>query len=234
MRQFGDESTGAMRRGELPAAQSLAERGLALAQSQRSPLWEWTFRLLRAESLVLQSKPTDAVADLTEPLPAAGDFDSLRARQQLLYAKAQAADGQLQKALNIVEHGRRMASSHDVHFDLDEFAAQLRLRLGQRAEGEALLRAMVGEAADVGDRFHQALALNDIGMGRIVSHRYEEAAPMVRARLVADRSRAVHNLQSVAHERRQLLHYVWVTSIGLLHCSAGLSESRSSIRRREA
>jgi hypothetical protein len=180
MGQIGDESTGAVRRGDLPAALSLAERGLALAQSQRSSLWEWTFRLLRAESLVFQSKPTDALADLTEPVPAAGEFDSLRARQQFLYAKTQLAEGKLQQALNTVEHGRRMASSHDVHFDLDEFAAQLRLRLGQRAEGEALLRAMVGEAADVGDRYHQALALNDIGMGQLARHRTEEALPWLR------------------------------------------------------
>jgi serine/threonine protein kinase/CHAT domain-containing protein/tetratricopeptide (TPR) repeat protein len=175
MRQFAEESTATMRRGELPAAQSLAERGLALAQSQRSSLWEWTFRLLRAESLVLQSTPTEAVTDLTDPLPATGDFDSLRARQQLLYAKTQVAERHIQEALNTVEHGRRMASSHDVHFDLDEFAAQLHLRLGQIAEGEALLHTLVVDASDVGDRYHQAMALNDIGMGRLVSHRYQEA-----------------------------------------------------------
>ena len=176
LEQLRNEGVQALRSGDLSSAQSSAERGLALAGSPSS-LRGWTFRLIRAESLLLQLRPTDARIDLSESLPPSADFDSVRARQKYLLAKAQVAEGSLIKALSIVEEGRRLSSTSDVQLDLDELAGQIRLRLGRRVEAESLLTGAIAKAARIGDRYHQALALNDLGMGRLASNRFDEAVP---------------------------------------------------------
>jgi len=176
LEQLRDDGVIALRSGDLTAAQSSAERGLALAASQSSR-WAWTFRLIRAESLLLQLRPTEARIDLSESLPSSADFDSLRARQKYLLSKAQVGEGALNKALSTVEEGRRLPSTSDVQLDLDELAGQIRLRLGRREEAESLLTGLISKAGIIGDRFHQALALNDLGMGRLASSRFDEAVP---------------------------------------------------------
>ena len=169
------EAAGALRRGELTAAQSLAERGLALAGPESGSRSAWTFRLLRAESLVLQVKAQEAHADLTDALPATREFDSLRARQKYLQARAAVTEGRLQAALDVVDQGRSLAASRDVRFDLDVLAGQIRLRLGKGAEAESILVAAASEAAAAGDHYHQALAFNNLGMARLTSNRFDDA-----------------------------------------------------------
>jgi CHAT domain-containing protein/Tfp pilus assembly protein PilF len=173
--QIQREATNDLRRGELIAAQSLAERGIALADSQTGSSWAWTFRLLRAESLILQLKQVEAAQDLADSLPAPKEFDWLRARQKYLLARVQIDQGRLPQALETVAEGRRASSLRDVRLDLDVLDGQIRLRLGRRAEAESLLDAVVAEASSIGDHYHQAGALNDLGMGRLVSNRFDEA-----------------------------------------------------------
>jgi CHAT domain-containing protein/Tfp pilus assembly protein PilF len=174
--QLQDEAVNALRSGNLTAAQSRAERGLDLVRSQ-SVRWQWTFRLIRAESLILQLKLAEARIDLSQPLPSAADFESLRARQKYLLAKEQVAEGSLLDALSTVDEGRHLPSTSDIQLDLDVLSGQIRSRLGRRAEGESLLLGAVEKAASLGDRYHQALALNDLGMGRLASNRFDEALP---------------------------------------------------------
>jgi CHAT domain-containing protein len=164
-----------LRRGDLTEAQTLAERGLDLTRSRPTSVSAWEFRLLRAESLILQLKAKDTLADLTDEMPREAAFDSLRARQRYLQARANISQGRLKDALDAVENGRRTPSSRDVRFDLDVLSGQIRLRLGQREDAEALLRSVISRAAAVGDHYHQACALNDIGMGRLFSNRFDEA-----------------------------------------------------------
>jgi len=164
-----------LRRGDLTEAQTLAERGLDLTRSRPTSVSAWEFRLLRAESLILQLKATDPQADLTDEMPREAAFDSLRARQRYLQARANISQGRLKDALDAVEKGRRTASTRDVRFDLDVLSGQIRLRLGQREDAEALLRSVISEATVVGDHYHQAWALNDIGMARLLSNRFDEA-----------------------------------------------------------
>jgi CHAT domain-containing protein/Tfp pilus assembly protein PilF len=175
LEQTRDEAVVALRRGELVASQSLAERGLALSEAQHDSVWTWTFRLLRAESLVLQQKLTETRTALTDPLPQAAEFDSLRARQKYLQARAYVTQGQLLEALDTLDQGRKVASVRDVQSDLDVLRGELCLRLGRAAEAESLLQSVVAASAAAGDHYHQGLALNNLGMGRLVRNRYDDA-----------------------------------------------------------
>ena len=84
-------------------AQSLAERGLALSQSDPDSLWVWTFRLLRAEALIGQLDVNQARAALAQPLPGGAEFDTLRTRQRYLQAMSYVAEGRLPDAMSALD-----------------------------------------------------------------------------------------------------------------------------------
>ena len=52
---------------------------------------------------------------------------------------------------------------------------QIELRLGRWIEAETALNAVAAEAGRAGDRYRQALAMNNLGMGRLVRGRFDEA-----------------------------------------------------------
>ncbi len=169
-----DEARLALRRGELPAARTLAERGAAKAAPESA--WCWTFRLLRGEILLLQHHPAEAAALAAAPLPADPAFDALRARQKFLQALVQRSEGRFEMALDTLETARRLApDATDVQFDVAWLDGQLRMRLGRWSDAESRLNAVAARAATAGDRFQQARALNDLGMGSVVRSRWDEA-----------------------------------------------------------
>ena len=169
-----DETKLAVRRGELPAARALAERGAAKAAPESA--WCWTFRLLRGEILVLQHHPSEAAALAAAPLPGDPAFDVLRARQKFLQALVHRSEGRFEMALDTLETARRLApDAPDVQFDVAWLDGQLRMRLGRWSDAESRLNAVAARAAAAGDRFQQARALNDLGMGSVVRSRWDEA-----------------------------------------------------------
>ncbi len=167
---------GATQRGELGEAEALSGRGLSLAESQKSAEWSWKFRLLTAEILIIRGDFSEAGPLLSPQLPDGAQFDHLRARQKFLEARTQTGRGDLRAALETLETARRIApEARDVQLAVDWLDGQLRLRLGQWAEGEAKLNTVVARATEAGDRHRLALALGDLGMGSLVRGRYDEA-----------------------------------------------------------
>src|SRR5262249_4673169 len=140
--------------------------------------WLWKFRLLRGEVLLLQRQPGELPALVSATLPPGPAFDPLRARQLYVAALLQRSQNRFADALATLERARPLASrARDVRFDIARLDGQLRMRLGQWADAEARLNAFVAEAAAAGDRFQQARALNDLGMGSFVRGRWDEALP---------------------------------------------------------
>ncbi|HMF94739.1 MAG TPA: CHAT domain-containing protein [Vicinamibacterales bacterium] len=169
-----DAATLAARRDELSDGRALAERGITLAPQDSE--WGWKFRLLRGEILLLQRQPADVLPVIDATLPDGPAFDRLRARQKFLEALVQRSQNRFADALVTLEGARRLSGgARDVQFDVAWLDGQLRMRLGQWADGEARLDSLVGEAAAAGDRFQQARALNDLGMGSFVRGRWDEA-----------------------------------------------------------
>ncbi|HJZ78530.1 MAG TPA: CHAT domain-containing protein [Vicinamibacterales bacterium] len=169
-----DAATGAARRDELGDALATAERGLALARP--GSVWAWKFRLLRGEILLLRRQPADVLPLIDATLPDGSAFDALRARQKFLAALVQRSQNRFPDALATLERAHPLSGdARDVRFDVAWLDGQLRLRLGQWADAETRLNALVAEAAAAGDRFQQARALNDLGMGSFVRGRWDEA-----------------------------------------------------------
>src|SRR5689334_21547888 len=64
--------------GELADAEKLAEQGIERTRARPDSVASWTFRLLRAESLVLQQKIGDARSVLAGSVLPGPEFESLR------------------------------------------------------------------------------------------------------------------------------------------------------------
>ena len=194
-----DEARLAARRGELTQARTIAERGIALAQPDSQ--WAWTFRLLRGEILLLQRQPAEVVPLVSAALPAEAAFNHLRARQKYLQALVQRNQNHFADALATVETARHLApDARDVQFDIAWLDGQLRMRLGQWSEAETRLTAFIAEAAAAGDRFQQARAFNDLGMGSFVRGRWDEALPRF------ERVLAFEDLESLSIYAQALLN----------------------------
>jgi CHAT domain-containing protein/tetratricopeptide (TPR) repeat protein len=172
-----DEADAALRKGQLQLALDLV--GGALDQ-QRAPYSEspptWRLRLLRAEILIALADIPEALPLLAAPLPSDVLFDQLRVRQKYLTAKAQVAKGSLKDALATLAAARSGAPpNRDLAWDIAILEGQIGLRLGRWAEAESSLNAVAAEADGAGDRYRQSLAFNNLGMGRLVRGRFDEA-----------------------------------------------------------
>lgn len=173
-----DQATLALRRGDLPAARSLAAKGISLA-AQSDSLSIWTFRLIDCEALLLQNDLTAAEALVNRLLPQDAAYDALRSRQAYLRARLLVAQGRLREAGDVLDHARQLNSSdQDTALDIVALLGQVQMRLGQWTAAESVLRSVVSEADKAGDQFHEARALNDLGMGRFVRNRFDEALPL--------------------------------------------------------
>ena len=116
--------------------------------------------------------------DLEAPLPAGDTFDGLRARQKYLQGQVQVARGQLQPALETLDAAAAMAAGDpELLLDIEVMGSQARLRLGHWDDAEQRLNAALDAAAGRGDRYREALAINNLGMSRLVRNRFDDALP---------------------------------------------------------
>jgi CHAT domain-containing protein/Tfp pilus assembly protein PilF len=165
-------------RGEFADAQKLADAAATQAQAAANPIWHWRFRLLVGEIALLRRQFPVAEQIASEPLPPGPDFDNLRARQRVLEARRQVELGQLRRAHEMMTSERpRAADDPELALEVDRVDGQALLRLGQWNQGETLLNSVVTKAAARADRYHEATALNDLGMSRVVRSRFDEALP---------------------------------------------------------
>src|SRR5215471_383291 len=166
----------AMWRGELVEAQALADRGVTSASAESNPVWHWRFRLLSGQLAILRRDFPAAEKIAKVELPDAPAFDALRARQRWLAAYLQVEQGNPKGGHETLAAARQFVHDDpEVALEIDRLDGQALLRLGDWTRGEALLNSVLKAAAEHGDQYVQAIALNDLGMGRFVRSRYDEA-----------------------------------------------------------
>jgi CHAT domain-containing protein len=170
----------ALWRGNLNEAQTLAERGASIAASTDATApsaWPWKFRHLLAEVHISRLDFKQALPILDEPIPAAREFDGVRARQKYLLARVQVPRGSFAEAQQSLQEARGLLPADDVETlpDVDALEGQIQFRTGRWADGEARMQAVLAAAARRQDRQRQAKALNDLGMARIRQNRCDEA-----------------------------------------------------------
>jgi CHAT domain-containing protein len=162
-----------IRRGELVEARARVDRALAKTQSDSEA--GWRLRLLRGEILLLQSQPAEVVGLVATPLPPDPRFNPLRAQQKYLEARLMVAKNQLADAQRMLETARQLGPTAPLQLEIAELAGQLEMRLSHWSVADARLQDVAARAGAAGDRYLQARALNDLGMGDLVRQRWDEA-----------------------------------------------------------
>ncbi len=164
----------AMWQGQLGEARALADRGLVLTRNDADSPQSWKLRLLLCEILQNHFENAQAAPILSAKVPDGPKYDDLRARQQYLQSKEEVAEGKLNEALRSLEVAQKTApSAAEVQLEAAILEGQILLRLSRWNEAEAKLGAVVEQTQK--DRYRQALALNNLGMGRLIRSRYDEA-----------------------------------------------------------
>jgi CHAT domain-containing protein len=160
----------------LTEAQAIADRGIALAGPHQDSEWSWRFRLLRGDIQISGRNLTEANELVHATLPPGAAFDSLRARQTFLEARVLLADRRFADALSLAKRAPEIAP-HDqqLRFDVEPLVGQILFQTGHWDEGEALLTSTVRAASESGDRYHEAFALHQLGMGQFVRNRFDQA-----------------------------------------------------------
>jgi len=171
-----DAANLAFLRGELTEAQALSEQGIAKAGPKADSVWSWRFRLLRGDILISERNLTEVRELVHATLPPGALFDSLRARQTFLEARVLLADRRLNDALSLARRVVEMAPrDQQLRFDTDPLIGQILFQTGHWDDGEAVLTDTVRAASESGDRYHQAFALHQLGMGQFVRGRFDQA-----------------------------------------------------------
>jgi CHAT domain-containing protein len=167
----------ALWRGDLTQARTIIERGSSLGQPYPASTWPWKLGLLKAEVLITELDLAAAQPLVEKPLPEGHAFDGLRARQRYLEARLQVARGSLQEALASLDRARLLVGKgeEETRLDIEELGGQIQFRLSRWSDGESKVQAVLAQSAAIGDRYRQALALNDLGMARLRRKRCDEA-----------------------------------------------------------
>src|SRR5262245_7258771 len=92
-------------------AESGAKQGIALARERGDRLFEWRFRLIRVEALLLSGRPKPALADLGERIPQSPEFAAVGARKLMLEGWATKQIQGIPEGRKILERARQAAES---------------------------------------------------------------------------------------------------------------------------
>jgi CHAT domain-containing protein/tetratricopeptide (TPR) repeat protein len=180
-------------------------------QSDVGTDWGWRTHLLRAEILILSRDLPGALAVL-EKLPQQPPLPAFGARRTYLRALAHVFQSAFPEANELLDEARRQAtaaSADDVLMDVEVLKGQLLLRTRKWKDAEAVLQQVLGQAAARGDAYHQAGALHNLGFGRLLQNRYDEALGFF------DRLLALSNLEAYT------VYGTGLTNAGFAHARLG-------------
>jgi CHAT domain-containing protein len=165
-----------LRDGDFAAA---AEYGRTRREKTKTELTgeaHWRWRLLEAEALLEGGKPANAARALTEfqGTPSA----EFRVRAAVLEARLALSQSAMPRAGERVAEALRLAREakrEDLELEASLIAAQIAGRLGKAPEAEAGFRAAQSKAKALADPYRQAIAVNGLGMLRLIRSQYDEA-----------------------------------------------------------
>jgi CHAT domain-containing protein len=198
-----EQAVASLRSGNASGALKLARE--AAARCSPRTACRWSARLLEAEILWLERELDSADAILAEEIPEAPPFTALAARRSMLQGGLHLARRRLDDAERLYERAERIAVSagaSDVALDTGTQRAQLLFMRRRAEDADALFHKVAERAAAERQPYYEAIALNGLGMMRLMRSRFDEAIPWfertVEAARRADAQRLVvaasHNL----------------------------------------
>jgi CHAT domain-containing protein len=207
-----------VRAGEMYRAQTETDRGLALAVERRDPLFQWRFRLLRAEILLFSRRAEPVLADLSEPIPDAPQFSPLAVRKLMFEARAVAQISGVPDGLPLLERAHRAgeaAQAAEVLAEIESLQGSWLATRDRYEESERILRSAVERARSVHSAYLEAAAVLNLGYIRLRRTRFDDAIPYFeQASRLAGPEAAIY----------------WQAQQNLVSCYNGIGEYDKAIR----
>lgn len=146
--------------------------------------WRSRFHTLRAEILLAQGKPAEALKDLAEPAPG----PRWEARRQLVLGGVDLRTGRFEESRIALERARQLAEqtgdSETALLAMVYEGARL-ARMGALGEAETASRAALAEAVKREDAYSEAAACNNLAFLRLRQLRYDESIAFTRQAVAA-------------------------------------------------
>ena len=207
LQQLYGSATAQLWRGELTSASAAASEGRALASREAVSGWVEKFRLLTAEILLVSRDLSTAASILSESQPAGRDWAS--AKQRYLQGQLALLRGQPAEAgaiLDDASHLADAASAVDVRLDIGAMRGQSLIAQRKWAEAEATLHDTIERATTLGDRYHEAVALVNLGTAYLFRDRFDDALQYFE-RVLANKNLESQLVYSVALSNAGVCYY---------------------------
>jgi CHAT domain-containing protein len=223
LQQSYDSARAELWRGALPAATSLAEQGLQRARGGGESPWVWKFKLLIAEIKLVSRDVPAAVPLLQSAPPNTSDFGWTAARHRYLQGQLALIQGKTADAVTILDDATQQADrsgAFDVRLDIGALKGQALALQRQWAAAERVLNETIADAQQHGDRYHEAVALVNLGAGDLMRDRFDHALQYF------ERALSFKDLQS------QLVYAVALTNTGICYQRLGEFDRAIEVERR--
>jgi tetratricopeptide (TPR) repeat protein len=173
------------RHGEWGPALEKARAGAR--QTPPSSPFFYKFRILQAEILHYQSTRQAAAASLSSRVPERREFAAVEARRKMLQISVlQVSKEEKSKLLDEVLRQASALGDQDLLLDV-EIRKGLQLSVDDPENARRIFLEARRRAAGIHDSYHEAIALNDLGMMSIKEHRFDEAITWLEQELVPAR-----------------------------------------------
>jgi CHAT domain-containing protein len=162
--------------GDLAAA--LAEANEAIKQfGRRSLEWDWRFRILKAQILISQSRPEEALSLLKADLPAALSSNDIAVKKPLFQGIAHTYDQKFEDAEQEIAEAERLANSFQPQLLSEILNARGALEVAEKkySKAEETFRQALAEARKQKKASQEARSLGNLAFVAISLEHYDQA-----------------------------------------------------------
>src|SRR5262249_14403199 len=187
--------------------------------------WAWTGRFTPlAGEIRLVSRDVAAAGHRLEPLPPrATGFEWIAARHRYLQGQLALIQGKPRDAVMILDDARAMAdraSAGDVRLDIGALKGQALMVQRQWEPAETVLNETIADAQKQRDRYHEVVALVNLGAGDLLRDRFDHALQSF------ERALSFNDLEN------QLVYAVALTNAGICYQRLGEFDRAIDVQRR--
>ena len=171
-----DTATAQLWRGELTEAAASVKQAEAL--SEPNSMWSWRLTLLRAEIHLVARELRDASVALAPSPPEAAGFEWHAAKHRYLQGQLAILQGKLEGASRLLDEASRLAArvpATEVALDVGAMQGQVRILQQNWDQADQILNDTVTNARRQSDRYHEAVALLNLGTAHLFRNRFDHA-----------------------------------------------------------
>jgi CHAT domain-containing protein/Tfp pilus assembly protein PilF len=171
-----DTASAQLWRGELTEASSTVRDGEGLTEPGTP--WAWRFKLLVAEIHLMGRALPEASAALTSSPPEAAGLEWHAAKHRYLQGQLAVLQGKLTDAGALLEQAARLAErgrASDVALDVGAMQGQVLILQRNWDQAEERLNDTIAKARRQTDRYHEAVALLNLGTAHLFRNRFDHA-----------------------------------------------------------